>query len=391
MKQRLEILHRRFSKAVSSHSLLYFSTRPCRFPDTHPNHHDDNGNKIDHRIQYDNKKKKNPITREPWDRSFQLHKPRGQHLLTNPRILDAIVRLAGVGPTDTVLEVGPGTGNLTVRLLASAHRVVGIEVDHRMVDALRRRISDIGLDHRLDVITGDAVKTQFPEFDLCVANIPYGISSPLIGKLLFGQCCFRSATLLLQKEFARRLLAMPGDSEYNRLAANVRLVADVELLMDVSKKEFVPCPKVDSSLVRIRPRAGHPPPVDLAEWLAFTRTLFTKKNKTLGAIFKQKKKIAELFEISQIDSKGSRDAGENDGSRSNIARFDDFDDNHGDPMEINVEEKEGVDALEVGPFKEKIIRILNSGGFGEKRPSKLSNEDLLHILQLFNKEGVVFH
>ena len=104
------------------------------------------------------------------------------------------------------------------------------------------------------VIAGDAVEVEFPEFDVCVANIPYGISSPLIAKLLFGPYRFRTATLLLQKEFARRLVATPGDGEYNRLAANVRLVADVRLLMDVSKRDFVPVPRVDSSLIEIRPR-----------------------------------------------------------------------------------------------------------------------------------------
>lgn len=224
-------------------------------------------------------------------RRIYLYKSRGQHILTNPRVLDAIVRKARIRPTDTVLEIGPGTGNLTLKLLEAADKVVAVEIDTRMIEILNRRVSECGLGDRLTVICKDALKTQFPKFDLCVANIPYGISSPLVAKLLFGSCTFRSATLLLQKEFARRLLANPGDSEFNRLAVNVKLVATVEFLMDVSKKDFVPCPKVDSSLIRIQPQS-HIPDVDMDEWQAFTRTCFGKKNKTLGAIFKQKRGIS---------------------------------------------------------------------------------------------------
>ncbi|XP_039125845.1 ribosomal RNA small subunit methyltransferase, mitochondrial-like [Dioscorea cayenensis subsp. rotundata] len=353
-----------------SHGLLSkaFSRIPTRHqPHRHHNYNDnDNGNG-------------DPKNQKPWNEAFgsrfQLHKSRGQHLLTNPRILDSIVRRANIYPDDTVLEIGPGTGNLTVRLLQYASKVIAVEIDHRMVDSLLGRVSQLGLADRLTVIKENALMTKLPPFDLCVANIPYGISSPLIAKLLFETRppCFRTATLLLQKEFARRLLAMPGDSDYNRLAVNVGLVANVEFLMDVSKKDFVPSPKVDSTLVKIRPR-DEVPVVDLDEWQAFIRTCFSKRNKTLGAIFKQKKKIAELLE--RLKKKKEKEEEEED---------DDDDDCENGEAEV------GGDGLEVGLFKERVIGILKSGGLEEKRPSKLSNEELLHLLQLFNKEGIVFH
>lgn len=189
------------------------------------------------------------------------------------------------------------------------------------------------------------MRTEFPPFDLVVANIPYGISSPLVIKLVYGTTRFRSATLLLQKEFARRLLANPGDSEFNRLAVNVKLLADVEFVMDVSKRDFFPSPKVDSSVVIIRPK-DKIPTVDLREWRAFTRTCFNNKNKTLGATFKSKRKVLELLEFSKDDVCNS--------------------------------------------FKEKIIGVLREGGFEDKRPSKLSIDELLHLLYLFNQVGVYF-
>ncbi|XAR73821.1 18S rRNA (adenine(1779)-N(6)/adenine(1780)-N(6))-dimethyltransferase [Bertholletia excelsa] len=185
---------------------------------------------------------------------IRLLKSRGQHLLTNPRVLDTIVQKSGTKPTDTVLEIGPGTGNLTLKLLEASKKVVAVEIDKRMVEILYNRAAEKGLEARLTIICGDALKAEFPRFDLVVANIPYGISSPLVAKLAFGTNPFRCATLLLQKEFAQRLLANPGDSEFNRLAVNVKLVADVEFIMDVNKRDFLPCPRVDSSVLKSGPK-----------------------------------------------------------------------------------------------------------------------------------------
>uniref|UniRef100_A0ACD5U7D2 Uncharacterized protein n=2 Tax=Avena sativa TaxID=4498 RepID=A0ACD5U7D2_AVESA len=323
---------------------------------------------------------------EAWDGRFRLHKPRGQHLLTNPRVLDAIVRHAALRPGDAVLEVGPGTGNLTARLLASpVESVAAVEIDPRMVEAVTARAAALDLAQKLTVIHGDAVETDFPEFNVCVANIPYGISSPLIAKLLFGTYQFRTATLLLQKEFAQRLVAVPGDSEYNRLAANVRMVADVKLLMDVSKRDFVPMPRVDSSLVEIRPRAVMPD-VDLTEWLAFTRECFGQKNKTLGAIFKQKRKILDLCKRSQ---RTERCTGGATGRGIILGVLDDGndeacgDDDSSDRAAVLSEE-------EVGAFKEKIAGAFESTELAAKRPSKMSNDELLRLLRLFNEQGIRF-
>lgn len=227
------------------------------------------------------------------------------------------------------------------------------------------------------------MKLEYPPFDLVVANIPYGISSPLVAKLVFGSKKFRSATLLLQKEFARRLLAKPGESEFNRLAANVKLVADVEFIMDVSKRDFVPVPKVDSSVVKIHPKEEIPS-VNLNEWWAFTRTCFCKKNKTLGATFKQKKKLMELMGFAEIEELCAKHDvhcpgydtgdGEEDGTGNEIA------------SDLSADQDKRMSF-----FRERVVEVLKLGGFESKRPSKLSTEELLHLLSLLNQAGVYFH
>lgn len=230
----------------------------------------------------------------------------------------------------------------------------------------------------MQVIRKDALKAEYPQFDIVVANIPYGISSPLVAKLVYGSNPFRSATLLLQKEFARRLLANPGDSEFNRLAVNVKLVADVELVMDVSKRDFLPCPKVDSSVVTIRPKADIPD-VNLDEWWAFTKACFCKKNKTLGATFKQKKKVMELWQLSEM-------------TVSNFVGDNSYEEDEEELGENSVEEGFcSPSSAGENSFKEKIVGVLKSGGFEDKRPSKLSNEELLRLLALFNQAGIYFH
>ncbi|KAG5225187.1 adenosine dimethyl transferase [Salix suchowensis] len=282
-----------------------------------------------------------------------------------------IVRKSSINPTDTVLEIGPGTGNLTLKLLNVASKVVAVEIDKRMVEVLNKRVKEHGFEEKLSVIREDALKAEFPKFDLVVANIPYGISSPLVAKLVYG------------KEFARRLLAKPGDSEFNRLAVNVKLVADVEFVMNVSKRDFLPAPKVDSSVVIIRPK-DQIPDVNLDEWWAFTKTCFGKKNKTLGATFKQKKKVIELFRLSKMASSN----GEEMNSNQYVCADDDGENEESDGEECHSSSCTDGELL---LFKEKIIEVLKAASFEDKRPSKLCNEELLYLLSMLNQSGIYFH
>eukprot|EP00066_Takifugu_rubripes_P024910 XP_011614176.1 PREDICTED: probable dimethyladenosine transferase isoform X1 [Takifugu rubripes] len=209
----------------------------------------------------------------------------GQHILKNPLIVNSIIEKAALRPTDVVLEVGPGTGNMTVKLLEKAKKVVACELDCRLVAELQKRVQCTPMQNKLQILVGDVLKTDLPFFDICVANLPYQISSPFVFKLLLHRPFFRCAVLMFQREFAMRLVAPPGDKLYCRLSINTQLLARVDHLMKVGKNNFRPPPKVESSVVRIEPK-NPPPPINFQEWDGLVRIAFVRKNKTLGAAFK---------------------------------------------------------------------------------------------------------
>ncbi|VDK19588.1 unnamed protein product [Anisakis simplex] len=208
------------------------------------------------------KKKGTPSTSQVFKFSaLPFNTDKGQHILKNPGIVNAIIEKSAVKPTDTVLEIGPGTGNLTVKILEHAKKVVACEIDSRMIAELKKRVLGTPAQHKLEIQAGDVMKADWPFFDVCIANLPYQISSPFVFKLLLHRPLPRYAVLMFQKEFADRLTAKPCDKAYCRLSVNVQLLAKVEHLMRVKRTEFRPPPKVDSAVVRIEPR-NPPPPIN---------------------------------------------------------------------------------------------------------------------------------
>jgi len=217
----------------------------------------------------------------------------GQHFLKNPAVVDSIVAKSHLKPSDIVLEVGPGTGNLTVRLLEQAKKVVAVEFDRRMVREVLKRVEGSQNQHNLQVIQGDVLKVALPYFDVCVANLPYQISSPFLFKMLSHRPLFRCAVIMFQLEFAQRLTAKPGDELYCRLSVNTQLLAKVENVLKVGRNNFRPPPKVDSLVVKIELK-NPPPPVNFIEWDGLVRLLFNRKHKTVRAIMTAKPCLAVL-------------------------------------------------------------------------------------------------
>lgn len=106
---------------------------------------------------------------------FKFNTNFGQHILKNPGVSDAIVEKAFLKPTDTVLEVGPGTGNLTVRILERAKKCICVEVDPRMAAEVTKRVQGTPEQRKLEVLLGDVIKTELPQFDVCISNTPYQV------------------------------------------------------------------------------------------------------------------------------------------------------------------------------------------------------------------------
>jgi 16S rRNA (adenine1518-N6/adenine1519-N6)-dimethyltransferase len=179
-----------------------------------------------------------------------------QNFLTDPSVLDAIVEAAELQPGDRIVEVGPGLGVLTRRLLGAGARVLSVELDARLAAYLRRELGSV---ERFDLIEADALALHprdcFPgETFKLVANIPYHITSPLLHSFLEGERPPELTVLLVQAEVAERVAAPPGKMSY--LSVFVQDIAGAEVLERVPAAAFEPAPEVDSAILRLRRRAA---------------------------------------------------------------------------------------------------------------------------------------
>jgi len=190
----------------------------------------------------------------------------GQNFLTNESVLWRIVEASEIGPLDTVIEIGPGLGQLTEELVQRARQVVAIELDHKMVAILDDRLGDC--DH-LTIIQGDILETALSDLVRqtgvetadggtirIVANLPYYIPSAAIRHVLESDLDLSLITLMVQHEVAQRIVAKPG--KMSLLAVSVQVYGTPELVHRVPSGAFYPQPKVDSAVLTIRP---HPQPL----------------------------------------------------------------------------------------------------------------------------------
>lgn len=203
----------------------------------------------------------------------------GQHWLRDPEILAEIAEVAELGRGDVVLEIGPGLGTLTSRLLARAQRVVAVEFD----GDLARKLPGQFPRKNLDVINEDILQfdlNQLPKGYKVVANVPYYITSKIIEKLMTAENKPSLAVLLVQKEVAERIAAGPG--EMSILAVGVQLFAQVELDIEVPRQFFTPPPKVDSQVVVLRTRTEPlVTPEDHKDFFRVVKAGFSAKRKKL--------------------------------------------------------------------------------------------------------------
>ena len=218
---------------------------------------------------------------------------RDQHFLVDDRVLNRLPSYATEAGADTghVLEIGPGTGALTDRLLGVAETVTAVERDPDLVEFLREEFAEEIDEGRLTVIEGDALSVDLPDFTASVSNLPYGVSSEIAFRLLPRE---KPLVLMFQREFAERMAAAPGSDDYGRLSVSAQHYADVEVVEPVPKEAFSPPPDVESAVVRTTPREPDYEVDDADFFLRFVKAVFTQRRKTMRNAVRNTAHISRL-------------------------------------------------------------------------------------------------
>ena len=223
------------------------------------------------------------------DKSF------GQNFLIDGNVLKSVVAAAELTPEDTVLEIGPGLGVLTQALAKEAGHIISIELDARLLPALKETTGHLD---NVTVIEGDGLEydlTQMPPHSLLVANLPYNVATPILVRALESGR-FKHMVVMVQKEVAERLAAEPGDAGYGALSLIMHHFAKVKRVANVKPSAFYPAPEVTSSVVRleVNPEAQTDPALFDLIHTAFRHRRKTLKKNLLMAGFAKGEVVAAL-------------------------------------------------------------------------------------------------
>lgn len=248
--------------------------------------------------------------------NISANKSLGQNFLINDEVVEKIVSSADVNKEDLIIEIGPGLGNLTELLLDRAGKVIAIELDERMLQILNDRFS---LYKNFEIINQDVLKVDLNNLikenkigDIksvkIVANLPYYITTPIVTKLLEDKLDIESITVMVQKEVADRLIAIPGEKNSGAITYCVYYYATSECVTIVENNSFIPEPEVDSEVIKLSIRKHSP--VDLINKDNFFKLIkisFMQRRKTLmnslvnGGAIKDKNQAKELFDALNLD------------------------------------------------------------------------------------------
>jgi 16S rRNA (adenine1518-N6/adenine1519-N6)-dimethyltransferase len=207
----------------------------------------------------------------------------GQHFLVDPNTVRRIVRLARIGPDETVLEIGPGLGSLTVALAESARRVVAVEIDEDVVTALDEVVGDLP---NVEIVVADALRADLSDVlggpARLIASLPYNVATPILMRMLDDVGEIAGGLVMVQRELGERWTAGPRTRAYGAVSVHVDFHAEARIVGDVPATVFMPPPDVSSVLVEFTRRAS--PLVDVRDsdgFFRFVRSAFGHRRKTL--------------------------------------------------------------------------------------------------------------
>ncbi|QNK88158.1 MULTISPECIES: 16S rRNA (adenine(1518)-N(6)/adenine(1519)-N(6))-dimethyltransferase RsmA [unclassified Sporosarcina] len=220
---------------------------------------------------------------------FSLKKSLGQNFLIDPNILRNIVSHAGLSEKTGVIEIGPGIGALTEHLARSAGKVVAFEIDGRLLPVLEDTLSpydNVTIVHQ-DILEADLLQVMqdhFADYEdvVVVANLPYYVTTPIIMKFLLGKVPVSGMVVMMQKEVADRITAVPGTKAYGSLSIAIQYYMDAEVAMIVPKTVFMPQPNVESAVLRLTRKETAPAKVIDEDFMfVVSRGSFVQRRKTI--------------------------------------------------------------------------------------------------------------
>lgn len=242
---------------------------------------------------------------------FKFSKSLGQNFLIDGNIVRRISEIADITDKDYVLEIGPGIGTLTEELAFNAKKVVAVEIDEKLLPILDETLQahdNVEIIHG-DILNMDIIKIIDENMDggpiKVVANLPYYVTTPIIAKLLEEESNIHSIVVMVQKEVGERIVASPGSKQYGSLSVFVNFYTYPEIGMKVPKTVFMPQPKVDSVIIKLKMKEKLPK-VDREVFFKVVKSAFGKRRKTIlnalssGELGIEKKTMREVLESLNI-------------------------------------------------------------------------------------------
>ena len=242
---------------------------------------------------------------------FGFSKSLGQNFLIDGNVLNNIIKMGEITKEDLILEIGPGIGTLTEELALNSKKVVAVEIDKNLLPILDETLKAYD---NIEIVHGDILKIDIEKLILekldggpikVVANLPYYITTPIIGKLLEENLNIQSIIVMIQKEVAHRIVAKPNTKDYGALSIFINFYTDPEIILKVPKTVFMPQPKVDSAVVKLNLKEELPN-IDRELFFKVVKSAFGKRRKTIlnslstGELGLEKEIIKNVLEEANI-------------------------------------------------------------------------------------------